>query len=238
MPVIISSVLQRFCACCYKPDVQDSSEEQPAPTDITQDEAATSTPIQQEELYPVSWKNTENSPVDLKGIDDCDAIVKKPEDIEQSELHSVAWIDVKKGSKAWGGEDSSLGAEWEAGPSDRPEDSLPLPWEGIFRKGAVPFDGKSFGPSWREIPIQNIIQEQSESTGEDSHSQKSSTEMAMTKDILTTDGPIPGTTDEDDNKSSPQKLSNVDDDANKPMKVVGQLANDKEDSSTKQEDDT
>lgn len=245
MSVIISNVLQRLCKCCYKPDIQDSSEEQQAPTDAIQDGPATTTPIRQEELHFVPWNNTENSPVDLRGVDDCDAIVKKPQDIEQSELHSVAWIGAEKGSKSGGGEGSGLGAEWEARAttSDRPGEnveSLPLPWEGIFRKGPVPFDGKSFGPSWREMPVQNILQEQSESTGDDSRSQKSSIEMVVARDILTTDGPVPtGTTDEegsapsandDDNKSSPQKLSNSDDDDNEPMKVVGQLANDEEDS--------
>lgn len=153
--------LRKFFSCCSNPTTIDSDE--PAVSDTGRELPAVSTVSQesilQVQLHPVVWEDPIRSPVDLQGIDQVDAIVKRPDDMEQTDLFPVSWTNVNKGPVIWGGEEGDSSPEWEGDDKVAKEQvkSLPLPWEGR-RGGFVPFDGKTFGPSWGELSLEINMQ--------------------------------------------------------------------------------
>lgn len=126
------------------------------------DNAVTTTTAEQEavpqtDLHPVAWEDPVRSPVDLRDIDQVGAIVKRPEDLEQEQLFPVAWEGSSKERENW--DNKAKSPEWDDADQAAKDQTkhLPLPWEGI--QGLVPFDGKTYGPSWAENPVETKDQQ-------------------------------------------------------------------------------
>ncbi|GAA5807499.1 hypothetical protein MFLAVUS_000862 [Mucor flavus] len=144
----MSSLLRRICGCFYKPLVHDESE-------LT---AGGQESARQERVCAVAWKSASTSPVDMTGVATCDSVVKKPDDLAQPALKNAAWIGSSEGTQT--GEDEGSAAATASGwdptqtqiQAENDKERLPLPWEEVYAKGFVPYDGKTTGPSWRLLP--------------------------------------------------------------------------------------
>ncbi|KAI8080557.1 hypothetical protein BDF21DRAFT_452288 [Thamnidium elegans] len=153
----MSSILRRICACCYKTSVNDESELTAGRQELSG----------QEQVRTIAWKSSISSPVDMRGVATCDSVVKKPDDIEQPGLRTAAWIGTSEGTQTGEDEGSAPAASgWEPTQAqikeERDKEDLPYPWEEVYAKGFVPFDGKTIGPSWRELPVQNVLPDEPE----------------------------------------------------------------------------
>lgn len=145
----MSSLLRRICGCFYKPSVRDKSK-------LT---AGRQESARQEEVCTVAWKSASTSPVDMTGVATCDSVVKKPDDIAQPALKNIAWIGSSEGTQTVEDEGSAAAATasgWDPTQTqiqaEKEKERLPLPWEEVYAKGFVPYDGKTTGPSWRMLP--------------------------------------------------------------------------------------
>ncbi|KAG2213917.1 hypothetical protein INT47_001186 [Mucor saturninus] len=108
--------------------------------------------VPQDDLHPATWEDPIRSPVDLSDIEQVGTTVKRPDDLEQAQLFPVSWEGSNKARTVWSEE--STAPEWEEDDQESKDSvrKLPLPWEG--KRGLVPFDGKTYGPSWAELPVE------------------------------------------------------------------------------------
>ncbi|KAI9269582.1 hypothetical protein EDC94DRAFT_599293 [Helicostylum pulchrum] len=103
----------------------------------------------------------------MTGVATCDSIVKKPDDIEQPALKNAAWVGTSEGTQT--GEDegnAAATAGWDPTQTqiqaEKDKERLPLPWEEVYAKGFVPFDGNTTVPSWRILHSQTELQDEPE----------------------------------------------------------------------------